>query len=178
MEAGMEAGDVIMSFDGTDVEDTRQLVRVVGETAVGKAVDVVVFRGGEEVTLSVTLGRREEAEGAIPASSAPAEPEEPMEKDVLGLTVTAVTDELREELSLPEDSAGLVVRAVAEDSQAFDKGLRAGDVITEAGQQQVTKVTDLEDRIAEATEAGRKSLLLLVRRAGEPRFVALSLDES
>ncbi len=50
-------------------------------------------------------------------------------------------------------------------------------MITEAGQQKVETVKDLEDRIAEARDAGRKSILLLVRRDGEPRFVALSLDQ-
>ena len=54
----------------------------------------------------------------------------------------------------------------------------SGDVITEAGQQKLRAIGDFEDRINDAREAGRKSLLLLVRRAGEPRFVALSLEES
>ncbi len=174
MEAGIEAGDVILSFDGRDVEDTRQLVRIVGNTEVGKAVRVVVFRDGETKTLVVTLGRREEAEGVVPAT-APAD--EPIEKDVLGLTVTPMTEELREQLGLDGAVAGLVVREVDVEAEAFEKGLRAGDVITEAGQQKVATVGDLEDRIEAAREAGRKSLLLLVRRQGEPRFVALSLDK-
>ena len=53
-----------------------------------------------------------------------------------------------------------------------------GDLITEAGQEKVTSVKELEARVDEAREAGRKSLLLLVRRDGDPRFVALSLDAS
>ncbi|MCP3969240.1 MAG: Do family serine endopeptidase [Rhodobacteraceae bacterium] len=171
-EAGIKAGDVIVSFDGHDVLDTRQLVRIVGATEVGKAVRVVVFRDGGTETLMVTLGRREEAEGVVPAV-APAN--EPIEKDLLGLTVTPLTDELREQLGFGEGLAGLVVREVDESTEAHDKGLRAGDVITEAGQQKVVTLGDLEDRIEEAREAGRKSLLLLVRRGGEPRFVALSL---
>ncbi len=175
MEAGIEAGDVILSFDGRDVEDTRALVNQVANTEVGKAVRVVVFRGGETETLLVTLGRREEAEGAVPAS-APAD--EPIEKELLGLTIAPITDELREELALGDGTVGLVVREVDEATEAFEKGLRAGDVITEAGQEKIASVGDLEDRIEAAREAGRKSLLLLVRRAGEPRFVALSLDES
>ena len=174
MEAGVEAGDVILSFDGTEVEDTRQLVTVVGNTAVGKAVRVVIFRDGETETLMVTLGRREDAQAAVPAV-AEATPE-PVEKEVLGLTITAMTDELREELGLGAAATGLVVREVDETTEAFEKGLRAGDVITEAGQQKVEAVGDLETRIEEAREAGRKSLLLLVRRQGEPRFVALSLS--
>ncbi len=171
-EAGIEAGDVILSFDGQDVADTRELVRTVGNTAVGKAVRVVVFRDGKTQTLMVTLGRREEAERAVPVS-APAD--EPVEKEVLGLTLSPMTEELREQLGLSDSAAGLVVRAVDETTEAFDKGLRAGDVITEAGQQKVQTVADLEERIEAAKEAGRKSLLLLVRRQDEPRFVALSL---
>ena len=172
MEAGILAGDVIMSFDGVTVEDTRGLVRQVGETEVGKSVRVVVFRDGGTQTLMVTLGRREEAEGAVPAA---APSNEPIESDVLGLTVSELTDELREQLSLGSAASGLVVTDVDEASEAYEKGLRAGDVIAEAGQQKVETVSDLEDRIEEAREAGRKSILLLVRREGEPRFVALSV---
>ena len=171
-EAGIKSGDVILSFDGTDVADTRELVRTVGNTAVGKAVRVVVFREGKTETLMVTLGRREEAERAVPAS-APAI--EPVEKDILGLKIAAMSDELREQLGLSANAEGLVVREVDEATEAFEKGVRAGDVITEAGQQKVQSVRDLEDRIEAARDAGRKSLLLLVRRQGEPRFVALSL---
>lgn len=174
LEAGMEAGDVILSFDGVDVADTRGLVRQVGSTEVGKEVRVLVFRNGETETLRVTLGRREEAEGAVPASI---NTDEPITSEFLGLTVSNMTDELREQLGLPESAEGLVVADVAEDSEAYEEGLRAGDVISEAGQEKVSTVAELEDRIEEAREAGRKSLLLLVRRDGDPRFVALGLDE-
>ncbi|WP_410482345.1 DegQ family serine endoprotease [Ovoidimarina sediminis] len=174
-DAGIEQGDVILSFDGRDVADTRELVRRVGNAEVGKAVRVRVWRDGETQTLMVTLGRREDAERAIPAS-APAN-EEPATREILGLSISTMTDELREQLGLGATDEGLVVEDVAEDSEAFEKGLRPGDVITEAGQQPVATIADLEDRIDGAREAGRKSLLLLVRRAGDPRFVALSLDE-
>ncbi|WP_439140657.1 Do family serine endopeptidase [Planktotalea sp.] len=176
-EAGIKAGDVIMSFDGKDVEDTRSLVKTVGNTQVGKAVRVIVFRDGKTETLKVTLGRREEAENAVPASQ-PAEPEEPVQSDILGLTVSEITDELREQLELASGASGLVVQDVDETSKAFEKGLRAGDLITEAGQQKLESIDDLNKQIDAAREAGRKSLLLLVRRSGDPRFVALSLSES
>ncbi len=173
-DAGIEAGDVIVEFNDQLIEDTRQLVNEVANAAVGAEVPVMVVRDGDELTLSVVLGRREEAEGAIPAS---APSDEPIEKEVLGVTVSTITDELRSELNIPESTDGLVVTNVAEDSEAFEKGLRSGDVITEAGQQRVATVADLEERIAAATDAGRRSLLLLVRRGGDPRFVALSLDQ-
>ncbi|MBN2906110.1 MAG: Do family serine endopeptidase [Rhodobacteraceae bacterium] len=175
-EAGMESGDVIMSFDGHDVADTRGLVRQVGNAPVGKAVRVVVFREGKTQTLKITLGRRETAEAAaVPAAAKPNAPE-PEAKQMLGLTLTPLTDELRGQLDLGADAEGLVVKEIDETGEAYEKGLRAGDVITEAGQRKVAVVADLEARVDEAREAGRKSLLLLVRRQGEPRFVALSVD--
>ncbi|MEM8578600.1 MAG: Do family serine endopeptidase [Pseudomonadota bacterium] len=175
-EAGMEAGDVILSFNNADVIDTRGLVRRVGNSAVGETVPVIVFRDGEEVTLEVTLGRREEAEGAVPAAApAPEEPE--TEKEVLGLTLSPLTDELREQLGAEADLVGLAVTDVDETAEAYEKGLRAGDIITEAGQQKVESIAEFETRLEEVREAGRKSLLLLVRRAGDPRFVALGVGD-
>ncbi len=173
-EAGIKSGDVITVFDGVTVEDTRGLVRTVGNTEVGKEVRVVVLRDGKTQTLKITLGRRETAEGAIPAVVEV--PEAPIEKGILGLTVVEMSAELREQLGLADEAEGLVVKVVDEATEAFEKGLRAGDVLTEAGQQKITSVADLEARIKDAHEAGRKSLLLLVRRAGEPRFVALTLE--
>ena len=178
MDAGLQAGDVIISFDGRDVEDTRGLVRQVGNTEVGKAVRVVINRDGETQTLMVTLGRREEAESSVPASQPGPDVEDtPQSMDLMGLTLSPLTAEIREQLELPETAKGLAVMDVDETTEAFEKGLRAGDVITEAGQSPVLVLTDLEDRIAEAKEAGRKSILLLVRRAGDPRFVALNIAD-
>ena len=70
---------------------------------------------------------------------------------------------------------GLAIMDVDPASEAYEKGLRAGDVITEAGQQKVTSIEDLETRIGEARDEGRKSILLLVRSGGNPGFVALGL---
>jgi serine protease Do len=174
MDAGMKAGDVITTFDGVEVADTRELVRRVADTAVGKAVPVVVLREGKPVTLSITLGRREEAEADEKPGQA--KPEKPVEKDLLGMKLTALTPERVTEMGLPPGTEGLVVTSIDEKGDAYGKGLRSGDVITEAGQQKIAKVEDLEARIKEAKDAGRKSLLLLIKREGEPRFVAVSVE--
>ena len=174
-DGGMLSGDVITSFDGADVSDTRDLVRRVADADVGKAVRVIVLRDGKSETLLITLGRRELAEGeqAVPAS---VDATEPVEKDMLGMTLGVLTDEMSEEMGLPSGSEGLVITGIDETSEAFGKGLRSGDVITEAGQQKVASIADFEARVDEAKEAGRKSLLLLIRRDGDPRFVALSVE--
>ncbi|MDG1803127.1 MAG: PDZ domain-containing protein, partial [Paracoccaceae bacterium] len=152
------------------------LVRTVGNTQVGAAVRVVVLRDGATETILVTLGRRETAEAAVPAVAPAPEPEEPTEIEVLGMTLVEISDEMRAEIDGISDLKGLLVANVDEETEAFKKGLRQGDVITEAGQQKIESIGDLQDRLAEAEEAGRKSILLLVRRDGDPRFVAISLS--
>ena len=175
MEAGMLSGDVILSFDGIDVPDTRELVRMVGNSPVGKAVTVEVLRAGEMEELTVVLARREEADAAaVPAAT---EAPEPKVSEMLGLTLSEVTPELAEQFGLDASASGLVITAIDPLSDAAVKGIMPGDLITEAGQQPVATVEDFTARIEEATEAGRKSLLLLVRRGGDPRFVALVLEE-
>nr|WP_309472532.1 Do family serine endopeptidase [Loktanella sp. D2R18] len=175
-DAEMLAGDVIVNFDGVAIEDTRELVRIVGNSPVGKEVPVTVLRNGELDELTVVLGRRETSEAvAFPASTE--EPEiAPEDAEILGLVLSPVTPELSDQFGL-DIAEGLVITAINPSSEAASKGLLEGDVITEAGQQPVTAITDLESRIQEAKDGGRKSLLMLVRRGGDPRFVALPLDE-
>jgi serine protease Do len=174
-KAGMKSGDVIISFDGEPIEDTRELVRIVAETEIGRTVDVEVIRDGEAQTLAVEIGLLEEP--TLAAAAGPeSEQEQPSEETVLGLTVTALTDAQREELGLDAEVTGLVVSGVAEDSDAFDKGLREGDVIVEVGQEPVASAREMRERIRAAEEAGRNSILLLVRRDDAPRFVALNLS--
>ena len=171
--AGILAGDVITRFDGGTVSDTRDLVRRVADAGVGRAVEVVVVRDGAEQILSVTLGLRDE-EQVIASAARPAQPQEPAV--VLGLELVELTDQMRREMGLDRTVRGLVIRSVEEGSDAAAKGLRAGDIITEVAQESVASVADLEARITEAREAGRRSVLLMVRSSGDPRFVALSIE--
>jgi len=175
-DAGMASGDVIMIFDGVEIEDTRELVRVVGNSPVGKEVAVTVLRSGDETDLTVVLGRRETAEAVAFPAPEPEEEVAPESTELLGLSLSVVTEELQDQYGITGED-GLVITAIDPESEAASKGLLEGDVITEAGQQKVASVEDFEARIEEAKEAGRKSLLLLVRRGGDPRFVALGLEE-
>ena len=173
-DAGIVAGDVITQFAGQPVADSGDLTRRVADAPIGEAVPVIVMRAGKTETLQVTLGRREEAEAQATPASAPA-PEAPNELQTLGLTLAPLDDELRARLGLDASAEGLVIANIDQASEAFTKGLAEGDLITEAGQQKVVRLQDLQDRIKEAKDAGRKSILLLVRRGGDPRFVALSI---
>ncbi len=175
-DAGIQVNDVILSFDGVDVTDSGALVRTVGNAPVGKAVRVMILRDGKTETIKVTLGRREDAVAASNQTgeepSAPAEPSK-----VLGMTLAPLDDSTREALGLNPGEEGLAVLDIDEDTEAFEKGIRAGDLISEAGQQPVASIEDLEASLEVARDGGRKSVLLLVRRDGNPRFVALTLEE-
>ena len=175
-DAGILSGDVILSFDGVEVEDTRGLVTIVGNADVGKVVDVIIFRDGSSKTIKVTLGRREaaEKEKIVPAAKVP---EKIKESVKLGMKLLTINAETRTQLNLPEDLNGVAVLDVAETSDAFEKGIRAGDVIVEAGRTKVTDVNDISDIFENAINSGRKSILLLVKRGDNSRFVGLSLSK-
>ncbi|BDW84504.1 serine protease [Roseicyclus marinus] len=176
LDGGIEVGDVILSFDGQDIEDTRGLVRIVGDSAEGDTVRVVVFRDGGTETLRVTLGRRETAEG-LGATTPDGAPVPTPSAEVLGMELVPLTDELRQQLGAQGVANGLVIETVDPASDAAAKGLLPGDIITEVAQQPVSSVADFGARVRAASDAGQKSVLLLIRRAGNPRFVALSLEE-
>ncbi len=177
-DAGIEGGDLILSFAGQEVADTRELVRIVGDSGVGDTVRVVILRDGQTQTIKVTLGRREDALAADESEEeTPEAAPEPTESTILGLTLSEMTDELRGELGLDAGAEGLVVTEVDAASAAAEKGIMPGDVITEAGQERLTTIADFETRIEATRDGGRQSLLLLVRRGGDPRFVALPVEE-
>ena len=175
-DAGIQSGDVIISFDGVEVEDTRVLVTAVGNADVGKVVRVIIFRDGKTKTIKVTLGRREaaEKEKLVPVTKAP---EKIKETEKFGMKLLTINSESRIKLNLPEDLEGVAVLDVSETSDAFEKGIRAGDVIVEAGRTKIADVNDISKIFEDAIEAGRKSILLLVLKGDNSRFVGLSLSE-
>ena len=176
LDAGLQSMDIIISFDGQDVKSSGGLVRLVGKTAVGKMVDAVIIREGAEKTLSITLGQRPDPDAlAQRQENVPKQEEKP--ETVLGMLLLEITDAQRQEMELPSNSAGLIVMEIEEESIAFEKGIRPGDVISDVGQKAVTTLEDLLNRVGEAKKAGRESVLLLVRRDGQPRFVVLPIED-
>ena len=175
----IEAGDVILKFDGKIVEQMRDLPRIVAETEIGKPVKVDVWRKGKRRVINVVVGELEE-ERPVLASTGPSgqaiEPEE-AEIDSLGVSVTAITDEMREQFNVPDDVRGVLVTGVTADSGAAEKGLRPGDVIVEVNQEEVSSPGQIAAKVSEAVDNDRRSVLLLVNRNGDLRFVAVRVEE-
>ena len=173
--AGIEAGDVITRFAGADVANTRDLVRRVADSPVGEAVPLTVLRDGKPVELEITLGRRETAEGTARTSESSGALNEHAE-DKLGMTLAPLTPQIAEELGVPPDTAGLVVQDVDPEGGAAKQGVRAGDIITTLNRQPVASVADLQRLVAEAQEAGHKTVLAMISRGDQPMFVPLPVE--
>lgn len=177
--AGIEPGDVVVKFDGKDVKDPKDLSRIVADTAVGKEVDVVIIRKGNEESRKVTLGRLEDNEKVQQAAAKTKD--EPTEKLVtqkaLGLDLAALSKDLRTKYKIKESVKGVIVTGVDGASDAAEKRLSAGDVIVEVAQEAVTNAADIKKRVDQLKKDGKKSVLLLVSNGdGELRFVALSVQ--
>jgi serine protease Do len=175
-KVGIKPGDVVVSFDGKDVADMKALPRMVADTPIGKTVDVTVIRDGKPMVFKVPVGRLEDAEKSEEAAANSKKPPAAKEqaakaKQSLGLTLTALTPDIRQRYSIPSSVTGVLVTAVDGKSSAAEKGIRPGDIIVEVAQEKVTKP---EEVIAKVQQIGpNKSVLLLVNRGGELSFVAV-----
>jgi serine protease Do len=177
--AGIEPGDVVIRFDGKDIKEPKDLSRVVADTAVGKAVDVVIIRKGQEETKQVTLGRLDDSgDKAVQASSkTQPEAEKPATQKALGLDLAGLSKDLRTRYKIKDSVKGVVITNVDSSSDAAEKRLSAGEVIVEVAQEAVTNAADVKKRVEQLKKDGKKSILLLVSNAdGELRFVALSVQ--
>ncbi len=175
--AGVEAGDVIVSFDGKRVKQMRELPRMVADTEISRKVKVEVWRKGEIKELWVTLGELEEAEKVMAALGGKEVPAHE-DAETLGMTLAAITPELRERFDLDEKLNGVVITEIEDASVAAEKGIRAGDVIIEVAQEEVSTPSDVLKKVREVQGTDRRSVLLLLQRAGDLRFVAMRVDKS
>ena len=150
--AGMKRGDIILQFDGKAIANVRALQRAVSFTAVGKQVELQIFRGGKLETLTVKVG---EAATAERRAAAP-----PARRD-LGMTVEELDAEKAKKFKLREGEEGLVVSDVAKGGPASSAGIRSGDLIREVNRREVRSLEGY--RSALRRDEGEVDLLLLQR---------------
>jgi serine protease Do len=162
-KAGIEQGDVIVSFDGRMVNDSKDLPRIVASTTVGNTVTVKLLRDGKEVERQTKVGEMEE-ENTSETEQSPVHPS-------LGVTVQNLTPQVARELGLKK-SAGVVVTGVEPGSPAAEAMIQAGDVIQAVNRIPVKNVDDFVKTVEKAKGGG--SLLLLVQRGQNTRFAAVT----
>ncbi len=164
-KAGLKAGDAITSVDGRKIEDSRDLARKIADYSPGSKVAVVVRRGDDDKTIQVNLG-------TFPGSTRPSAP---AKKEPAQAEATALED-LGLSLKVAPDGEGVVIESVDENTDAAEKGLRKGDVITEVNSQKVKRPSDVDKHVKSAKKRGRKAVLMVVKRGKQRRFIAVQLN--
>ena len=177
--AGLKAGDVIVTFDGKDVKDSRDLPRIVATTPVGKDVTVGIVRDAKPQDVTVHIARLEDSDKK-PADDTKGNPDVPPPTAVqaaLGMQLSQLTDEIRKKFNVKDTVKGVAVTGIDPGSPASDKGLKAGDVIVEINQEAVAAPADIALKVKALKDGGKRSALLLVANGqGEVRFVALNVE--
>jgi serine protease Do len=164
-KAGIQRGDVIVSFDGQPIKEMGELPFIVASTPVGKRVTVEVIRKGRKESLTVEVGKLEE--GIQPGVR------EEEESD-LGLTVEEITPELARRFGLRE-AGGLVVVYVERGSSADEAGLRQGDIILEIDQKPVRGLADYRNEIRRYKKGD--TILFLVKRGNSSLYLTVKVWE-
>jgi serine protease Do len=175
-QGGIQAGDVILRFNGQEVREMRNLPRIVADTAVGSQAPVVVWRDGAERTLTVTVAELPSDQAAASAQTpAPEARPQTLELAGLGLKIGPITPEARERFSLRPESRGVVITEVSPGSPAAERELRPGDVIVEVQQERVNTPQEVQERLATLRRQNRATALLLIESAQGQRWVPLRL---
>ncbi|PZU49024.1 MAG: protease [Sphingomonas sp.] len=183
--AGVQQGDVVVKVAGQEVTADNSLSYIVANTPIGSRVPIEVVRGGKRLTLTATIGERpteasllgqqDQAESADEPSAD--QPGAEAARKSLGLTLQAITPEIRQQLRLPDTVQGVVVAKVNPSSSAAEEGLQRGDIIVSVNQQAVKTPQEAANAVAAARKAGRDTVLLFVQRGNTPgRFVGVKVQ--
>ena len=164
-KAGIKPKDVIVAVDGKDIENSRDLSRVIADIPVGKKVKIRVIRRGKEKTFRLNIAERTDDKESIARK-------DPVEETAFGMTVSSITPELARRYSISEKE-GIVVVSVENESPAAEAEVQEGDLIVEIDHQPVKSMDDYH-RIIGDPKKGDTISVLVKRRGG---FVALSMTK-
>ncbi|WP_287232832.1 Do family serine endopeptidase [Mesorhizobium sp.] len=171
-QAGIQAGDVITHFNGKDIQSVHDLTLAAASQKPGTKTTLTRNRGGSQQEMALTIGQRNDEEqqtSAVPKSeTADAR---------LGLSLSPIPDEARQQLGLQPDTTGVFVQEVAPNSLAAENGFQPGDVIVSASNRDVTQPSDIEEEWARSRQQN-KPILFRVSRQGQSLFVAVATAKS
>jgi len=186
-QAGLQQGDVIVKVNGQSVTPDQTVSYLVANSKVGSKIPIEIIRGAgtpnaKHGTIYVTLADRPTEEalnkiaGGNSSTQAPASPTAPAVQKTVGLSLAPLTPELGRAANLPAGSQGVLITAVDPNSDAAEQGLQRGDLIMSINNQAVTSPAQVVAGVEAARKAGRKSVLLLLKRGNNPElYVAISI---
>jgi serine protease Do len=175
-KAKIHNGDIILKFNGQDVKEMRSLPRIVADSEVGKSVPVLLWRDGKQVTVQATLDEKPDEVKVATATTTEKPAQKTTEISGLGVKLAPITQEMKDKFSLGKDQKGVVITDVTPNSSAAERGLKAGDVIVEVQQGEVTSPSDVQQKVDSVRKENRKSVLMLIQRQDGLQWVPLSLS--
>lgn len=177
-KAGLQGGDVILSFGGQEIGLNKSLPRLVADAKVGSTVEVKLWRKGARKEIDVKIGEMPEDEAKAENAQDPMleDNRTPGGEQVLGLYVKPLSRSLKQQFGIPSTVGGLLITGVDPDSDAAEKGLRGGDILVEANQQSIDDVESLKTVLAAAKKQKRDFVLLKIAREGDTVFLTLPVE--
>ena len=172
-KAGILAGDIILEFNETLIKEMKELPLIVAQTEVGKTVVVKVWRNKEEITKKIKLGRLETSEDFKVRKKV----EEPKTSEIkeLKLTVRILTKEDINIRKLPENTTGVVITKIEDDSPV--KYLNINDVIVEVQKKKIKTIGDLQNIVKIAIRSKEKTILIAIYNSqNQRRYIGVKLD--
>ena len=189
--AGIEAGDIILSFDGQPIDDAKNFSRMVAETEVGKTINLEIWRDKQirKISLPVMLmpeepslykEAKEENRDTAPLVEAVPERQNAPDGliDALEISVADLTPEILNKYSLSNDARGVVVTGVVPGSDAELKGLSVGRLITQIDKKAIFDINDVKTYVNDAKIENNRPVLLLVNDNNVPHYVAVKLKSN
>jgi periplasmic serine protease, Do/DeqQ family len=172
-KAGIQAGDIILSYNGQLLQQAADLPPLVGMTKPGSKVPVVIMRDGKKQTLEVTINEASRDQNAVDNQGA-MPPSSRSGSAALGLTVQPLDNDTRKQLGL-KSGQGVVIGDIT-GPVAAQAGLQAGDVILMVNQQKIGSVAEFQAATREAKPGS--TVLLLVRRGDQSSFIGLTIPDN
>jgi serine protease Do len=172
--AGLKQGDVILSFNGTDIKQMRDLPRAVAAAAPGSEASIKVWRKGKTTELTAKLG---EAPENPKVASAGDDSGHEDHADALGMHFATLTGDLRHHLHVGRDIHGVVITGVDSGSPADSLGLSRGDVLLSVNQQPVRSPEEAAHKLREVAHSSKKTALLLLNRHGITQYIGINLGD-
>ena len=179
-QAGLMAGDIITKFNTLPITGATNLSRIIAESAVGEMLQFEILRNGQSLNIKVQAQEMREEEPQKSSektnnNTSENTAEEIDTYEILGIKISALTDETREEYKEFIGNTGVIITQIDEQSDAFAKGLQVGNLITKVDKKDVLDVTSFNDYLKEAKNANNRPVLLTIQNAQAEHFVAVKL---
>ena len=173
-KAGVKAGDIILEFNGERIQEMKQLPIIVAKTEVGKKVKVKIWRNKKEIIKTITLGRLETSEDFKVAEKNKSSKETEIEN--LKITVRKLTDEDIKIRNLPNQTSGLVITNIENDSP-LKNSIEVNSIILEAQKKKIRNVNDLNQIVKQVLNSNQKTILLVIYNSqNQRRYIGVKLD--